>query len=170
MSGVLDVGARRVAMDDDWFVFHQCAVSFIVAPDTLRLWIGGRPSKHTPEHVQGSVDPAILVDGSPPITLDARDEQNDEDTLAPALQERSPSDGQAAPCGHFSINIDRQRWRGNRSIEPCPTSENEFPDAGGLPGTDTSDLTQCGRVSREDAFDGPEVVEQALRESRTDAW
>jgi hypothetical protein len=86
VSGVLDVGARRVALHNDRLVFHQCPVSFIVAPDALRLRIGGRPSDDTTEHLQGSVDPAILVNRSRSITLDARDEQDDQHTFAPATE------------------------------------------------------------------------------------
>jgi hypothetical protein len=62
---------------------------------------------------QGSIDPAILVNWSPSIALDTRDEQDNQDTLAPAVQKRSPSDGLPVPLRHFSINIDR--WCGGEA-------------------------------------------------------
>ena len=44
-------------MNDDWLVSHEHAVPFIVTPDSFRLRVGGRPSEHTSEHLQGSIDP-----------------------------------------------------------------------------------------------------------------
>ena len=73
-------------MHNDRLIFHQCPVSFIVAPHALRLRIGGRPSERTTEHLQGSVDPAILVNRSRSITLDTRDEQDDQHPFAPATE------------------------------------------------------------------------------------
>jgi len=106
VSGILNVCGRRVAMDNDGFVLHERSVSFIITPDALRFRVGGRPSEHTPEHLQSSINP-IPLDRSRSITLDARDEQDNQDTLAPALQKRSPPDGLLAPLRHVSINIDR---------------------------------------------------------------
>lgn len=105
ISGILDVGGRRTAMNDDWLGPHQHAVPFIVAPDSFRLRVGSRPSEHTSKHFQGSGDPALLVNRSRPVTLDTGHEQDNQDTLAPALQERSLSDGLPATLRHFSINI-----------------------------------------------------------------
>jgi hypothetical protein len=84
VSGILNVGGRRVAMDNDRLVLHECPISFIVSPDALRHRVGGRAAEHTPEHFQGNVDPVILIDRSRSITLDTRDEQNNQDALASA--------------------------------------------------------------------------------------
>ena len=73
-------------MNNDRFVFYQCPVSFIVAPDAFRLRIGGRPSEDPTKHLQGCVDPMILVNRSRSITLDARNEQDDQHPFAPATE------------------------------------------------------------------------------------
>src|SRR6266849_3100795 len=59
---VLDIGGRRVAMDDPRLVPDQGATSLVVAPDTLGLRIGGRTAEHPPEHLQGGIHPARLID------------------------------------------------------------------------------------------------------------
>src|SRR3990170_4189132 len=155
-------------MDNDRFVLHERPVSFIITPDAFRLRVGGRPSEHTPEHLQGSIDPAILLDRSRSITLDARDEQDNQDTLAPALQRRSSPDGLLAPLRRFSINIDRYRVAPQTS-DRCDPSANELLNARGLLLADASDLGQGTRVSGEDTFDGAKVTQQSMRQRRADA-
>lgn len=88
---------------------HERPVPFIITPDVLRLRIGRCPAKHTPEHLQGGVDPVLLVDRGRTIALDARDEQDNQDTLATAAEKRSSMDRRLrAPLYHYRINIDRQ--------------------------------------------------------------
>jgi hypothetical protein len=110
----------------------------------------------------------ILVNRSRSITLDARDKQDNRDTLAPAFQRRSSPDGLPAPLRHVSINIDRRRPRGKPSVRPCATLAKEFPDTRRFLRADTSDLSQGGRISGENAFDAAKVNEEPMCESRTD--
>src|ERR1700682_1406946 len=93
-------------MDNHRLVFHERPVPLIVTPGAPRLRVGARPAEHTPEHFQGGVDPVILVDRSRSITLDARDEQDNQDTLAPALESRSSATG---PCLPFRHPLDQYR-------------------------------------------------------------
>lgn len=69
---------------------------------------------------------------------------------------------------HLSINIDRPRPSGKR--RPRRRITDQFPDARRLLRTDTADLSQGGRISAQDTFDGSEVTEQSMRESGTNAW
>lgn len=88
-------------MNNDRLIFHERAVSFIIAPDTLRSGIRRRPSKHAAEHLQGAVDPALLVNRSRSVAFDARNEQDDENTLATAAEKRSLADRRGAPLHHY---------------------------------------------------------------------
>src|SRR5713226_7716652 len=75
-----------------WLVFHESPVSLIITPDALRLRIGRGPSEHTSEHLQGGIDPVLLVDRGCSFAFNARDEQNHKDALTTTTEEWSPSD------------------------------------------------------------------------------
>ena len=109
------------------------------------------------DRCEGSVDPAILLDRSRSITLDARDEQDNQDTLAPALHWQSAPGGLLAP---LSPVLDQYRsLPGGTASDRCDSSANELPDARGLLLADASDLGQGSRVSGEDTFDGAKVTQ-----------
>jgi hypothetical protein len=69
-------------MDDNRLILHERPMAFIIAPDAPRLRIGSRLAENPPEHLQRGVNPAILVNWGRSVTLDARNEQDDENALA----------------------------------------------------------------------------------------
>ena len=62
-------------MDNHRLVLHERAIPLLITPDALRLRVGRCSSKYTAEHLEGRVDPVLLVDRCRTIALDARNEQ-----------------------------------------------------------------------------------------------
>jgi len=69
---------------------HERTIALVVAPDALRLRVGGGAAEHVPEHLERRVHPGLLIDGRRPVTLNARDEEDHQDALAPAAQDLLP--------------------------------------------------------------------------------
>ena len=73
-------------MDDYRLISHKNATFLVVAPNALRFWIGRRATENAPEHFQSRVDPMLLVSRRFSVPLDARNEEDHEDALAPSAQ------------------------------------------------------------------------------------
>lgn len=116
VATVLDIGCCRVTVHDHRLVLHQGSASLVVAPDALRLRIGGRAPEHSPEHLQRQVHPARLVDRCRSVSLHAWHEEHDEDALTSAAQKARLLAAFCCPLPwHDPINIDRSRRRRNSS-------------------------------------------------------
>ena len=92
---VLDVARRRVAVDHHGLILDERATSLVVPPDALRLRIGGRAAEDAAEHLERGIHPARLVDRGRSIPFDVWDEEDHEDALAPAAQDRLPHAGRS---------------------------------------------------------------------------
>ena len=95
-------------MHNDRLISDEDAALLVVAPDTLRPRIRCRAAEHSPKHLQRWVDPVLLVDWCPAVSLDAWNEQNDEDTLTSTPKRPLLSARRLRPfLRHSTINIDR---------------------------------------------------------------
>ena len=74
---VLDVFRHHVTVQDNGIVSNQLAVVLVIAPDTLRFWVGCSSTEHPTEQLKRLMHPLILVDLCDPIPLNAWNEEHD---------------------------------------------------------------------------------------------
>lgn len=119
-AGVLNIERRSVAMDDDRFIANKGATSFIVAPDAFCFRVGCRATEDASGDFQSRVNPLLLVDRRLSVPLDAWDEKDHKDPLAPSTKNLLLLARWICPLlRHSTINIDRPPLRCNPL--PSPT-------------------------------------------------